>query len=89
MKPSTDWPILPFYRLGKIVMQIEMIFAAKKAALQESGLEINRQIAAYKDWNIDSINKHQKWLARQAGRQRRYGRSINFDKLPVFAKIEE
>ena len=41
-------------------------FAEKKAVLQESGLEINRQIAAYKDWNIDSINKHQKWLARQA-----------------------
>ena len=41
-------------------------FAEKKAVLRESGLEINRQIVAYKDWNIDSINKHQKWLARQA-----------------------
>ena len=41
-------------------------FAEKKAILQESGLTINRQIAAYGDWNIDSINKHQKWLARQA-----------------------
>ena len=41
-------------------------FASKKAILKKSGLKINMQIACYEDWNIDSINKHQKWLANQA-----------------------
>ena len=41
-------------------------FADKKRLLKDSGLKINRQIAAYEDWNMDAINSHQKWLANQA-----------------------
>lgn len=41
-------------------------FADKKRLLKDSGLKINRQIAAYEDWNMDAINRHQKWLADQA-----------------------
>ncbi len=41
-------------------------FAKKKVILKNSGLKINRQIAAYEDWNMDSINRQQKWLANQA-----------------------
>ena len=41
-------------------------FNEKKRLLEDSGLKINRQIAAYEDWNMEAINKHQKWLADQA-----------------------
>lgn len=41
-------------------------FVEKKRILENSGLKINRQIAAYEDWNMEAINKHQTWLADQA-----------------------
>ena len=41
-------------------------FADKKRLLRDSGLKINRQIAAYEDWNMEAINSHQRWLANQA-----------------------
>ena len=41
-------------------------FAEKKRLLENSGLKINRQIAAYEAWNMEAINKHQTWLADQA-----------------------
>lgn len=41
-------------------------FNEKKRILENSGLKINRQIAAYEDWNMAAINKHQRWLADQA-----------------------
>lgn len=41
-------------------------FAEKKRLLENSGLKINRQIAAYEDWNMEAINQHQTWLADQA-----------------------
>ena len=41
-------------------------FNEKKRLLENSGLKINRQIAAYEDWNMEAINTHQKWLANQA-----------------------
>ena len=41
-------------------------FNEKRQVLENSVLKINRQIAAYEDWNMEAINKHQKWLADQA-----------------------
>lgn len=41
-------------------------FNEKRQVLENSGLKINSQIATYEDWNMDAINKHQKWLANQA-----------------------
>ena len=41
-------------------------FNEKRQVLENSGLKINSQIATYEDWNMDAVNKHQKWLADQA-----------------------
>ena len=41
-------------------------FEDKKKVLQESHIPINKNIASFPDWNIDTLNDHQKWLAIQA-----------------------
>ena len=41
-------------------------FNEKRQVLENSGLKINSEIATYEDWNMEAINKHQKWLADQA-----------------------
>ncbi len=41
-------------------------FAEKKETLRKSPCKINNKIAAYDAWDIDTLNKHQKWLAAQA-----------------------
>ena len=42
-------------------------FAQKRQILKESGYCINRRIAEeYEEWNIESLQHHQKWLADQA-----------------------
>ena len=41
-------------------------FNEKRQVFENSGLKINSQIANYEDWNMEAINKHQKWLANQA-----------------------
>ena len=41
-------------------------FNEKRQVLENSVLEINSQIATHEKWDMDAINKHQKWLANQA-----------------------
>lgn len=42
-------------------------FAAKKReGLGNSPYKINQHIAEYEEWNMDSLQDHQKWLAKQA-----------------------
>lgn len=41
-------------------------FDEKKAVLQASGYSINQKIAGYETWDIDNLNAHQAWLAKQA-----------------------
>ena len=41
-------------------------FAAKREDLGKSPYKINQHIAEYEEWNMDSLQDHQKWLARQA-----------------------
>ncbi len=41
-------------------------FERKRQTLKESGYRINQNIAKYKEWNIESLQEHQKWLADQA-----------------------
>ena len=41
-------------------------FAEKRQILQASGYCINQHIAEYNEWDIESLQDHQKWLAAQA-----------------------
>lgn len=41
-------------------------FATKREVLGNSPYKINQHIAEYEEWNMDSLQDHQKWLARQA-----------------------
>ena len=41
-------------------------FVEKKRVLNESQYRINRHIAEYEKWNMDSLEGHQSWLAKQA-----------------------
>lgn len=41
-------------------------FVEKREVLQNSPCKINQHIAEYNEWNMDSLNEHQKWLAKQA-----------------------
>ena len=41
-------------------------FAKKRETLGDSPYKINQHIAEYEEWNMDSLQDHQKWLARQA-----------------------
>lgn len=41
-------------------------FAAKREVLGNSLYKINQHIAEYEEWNMDSLQDHQKWLAKQA-----------------------
>ena len=41
-------------------------FAQKRETLQKSGYVINKNIAKYEEWNMDILEEHQKWLAKQA-----------------------
>lgn len=41
-------------------------FAAKREVLGNSPYKINQHIAEYEEWNMDNLQDHQKWLARQA-----------------------
>ena len=41
-------------------------FAKKREALGDSPYKINQHIAKYEEWNMDNLQDHQKWLARQA-----------------------
>ncbi len=41
-------------------------FEQKRVALAASPYEINRKIASYPRWDMDTLVKHQKWLADQA-----------------------
>ncbi len=41
-------------------------FEQKRRILEESGYCINGHIAGYREWNIDSLQEHQQWLATQA-----------------------
>ena len=41
-------------------------FEEKRQILRDSGYRINRHIAEYNEWNIESLLEHQKWLADQA-----------------------
>ncbi len=42
------------------------IFAEKRKRLQASEYRINQHIADYPEWNMDCLNEHQSWLAKQA-----------------------
>ena len=59
-------------RLGNMALlpQVQNLgqesFDEKKDALNTTGYKINKKIASYDKWNIDSINGYQKWLANQA-----------------------
>ncbi|MCY4047697.1 MAG: DUF262 domain-containing HNH endonuclease family protein [Candidatus Dadabacteria bacterium] len=41
-------------------------FEEKKMNLASSGYRINQEIAKHDEWNMDSLNSHQNWLAQQA-----------------------
>lgn len=41
-------------------------FAIKREVLGNSPYKINQHIALYEEWNMDSLQDHQKWLAKQA-----------------------
>ncbi len=41
-------------------------FAEKRKKLAASSYAINRKIAEYPEWNMESLNEYQKWLAKQA-----------------------
>lgn len=41
-------------------------FEEKRRLLLESGYRINRHIAGYTEWNMESLEDHQRWLADQA-----------------------
>ena len=41
-------------------------FATKREVLSKSPYKINQHIALYEEWNMDSLQDHQKWLAKQA-----------------------
>ena len=41
-------------------------FEEKRRLLLESGYRINRHIAEYTEWNMESLEDHQRWLADQA-----------------------
>ena len=41
-------------------------FATKREVLGDSPYKINQHIALYEEWNMDSLQDHQKWLAKQA-----------------------
>ena len=41
-------------------------FATKREVLGNSPYKINQHIAEYDEWNMDSLQDHQKWLAKQA-----------------------
>lgn len=41
-------------------------FEEKRCLLLESGYRINRHIAEYTEWNMESLEDHQRWLADQA-----------------------
>ena len=41
-------------------------FSVKRNVLENSDYTINSKIAEYERWDIDAVNNHQKWLARQA-----------------------
>lgn len=41
-------------------------FATKREVLGNSPYKINQHIALYEEWNMDSLQDHQKWLAKQA-----------------------
>lgn len=41
-------------------------FATKREVLGDSPYKINQHIAEYEEWNMDSLQDHQKWLAKQA-----------------------
>lgn len=59
-------------RLGNIALLPESkqlgqeTFEEKQKVLESSGLAINKEIAKYDCWDIDSLNQHQQWLAKQA-----------------------
>ena len=59
-------------RLGNIALLSEPqnlgqeVFVDKKHVLKASALEINKKIASYQQWDIDSLDSHQSWMARQA-----------------------
>lgn len=42
------------------------IFAEKRKRLQASEYRINQHIARYSEWNMDCLEEHQRWLAKQA-----------------------
>ena len=42
------------------------IFAEKRKRLQASEYRINQHIANYSEWNMDCLEEHQRWLAKQA-----------------------
>lgn len=41
-------------------------FATKREVLGNSPYKINQHIAEYEEWNMDNLQDHQKWLAKQA-----------------------
>lgn len=41
-------------------------FAEKKAILQKTGFAINKELCNYDAWDIENLNQHQQWLAKQA-----------------------
>ena len=41
-------------------------FATKREILGDSPYKINQHIAEYEEWNMDNLQDHQKWLAKQA-----------------------
>ena len=41
-------------------------FSEKRAVLRDSFYRINQHIAEYQEWNMDNLQNHQKWLAKQA-----------------------
>ena len=59
-------------RLGNIALLPESdqlgqeTFEEKREVLKKSNLAINKKIAAYDIWDIESLNKYQQWLAKQA-----------------------
>lgn len=59
-------------RLGNIALlskkqnMQQQTFNEKRSMLAQSPYKINQHIAEYAEWNMDNLDEHQNWLARQA-----------------------
>jgi len=81
-KPTDDWQVSfgrssyaeAIERLGNMALLPanqnrdldQADFQTKKQVLVDSNLAINKKISEHEQWNMENLNKHQKWLAKQA-----------------------